>query len=153
MNANETASLARARQLTSRRNALPRLLCSVAAACLACAALAACGGSSSLPGTYTAEVTSRIPAFEGPWTLTLKKGGSYTIENVPNGASFPLGKGSYYTSSALVITTREAGSCGPGIVTGTYKLKHTGNTVKLTLVSDPCSLRPLVLLHSFTKVH
>jgi hypothetical protein len=131
---------------------LPPFICSVAAALLICAALASCGGSSSLPGTYTSKVSSRIPGLNRLWTLTLKKGGSYTIESAPF-IAFSLGKGSYYTSSRLVITTLRPDSCGPGIATGTYKLKRTGNTLKLTLISDPCWLRPLVLLHPFTKMH
>lgn len=114
-------------------------------------AIASCGGSSPLAGTYTAKVSgSRVRVFDGQWTLTLKKGGSYTIQRGPT-VALSRGPGSYYTGSRLVITNAGSGGCGGAGAIGSYGLKHTGNTVTLTTIRDPCFLRPLVLARSFKR--
>jgi hypothetical protein len=122
---------------------------------LAALAVAGCGGSSPLPGTYTTTVSgSSVHIFDGKWTLTLKKGGSYTVEHpTEHGLKLSLspGPGSHYTDSALVITNKPPGGCGGPLATGTYGLKHTGNTVTLTTISDGCSVRPLVLAGVFKR--
>lgn len=153
-----TARLARRESATARTQRGPRVLRRAGLLlllALAALAIAGCGGSSPLPGTYTTTVSgANVHIFDGKWTLTLKKGGSYTVEHpTENGLKFALspGPGSHYTDSALVITNKPPGGCGGPLATGTYALKHTGNTVTLTTISDSCSVRPPVLAHSFKR--
>jgi hypothetical protein len=122
---------------------------------LVAVAVAGCGGSSSLPGSYTTNVSgSPVQIFDGQWTLTLKKGGSYTVEHAVVGnlhLKLSPGPGSHYTDSELVITNKPPGGCGGALATGTYRLKHTGDTVTLTTIGDGCFVRPPVLAHSFKR--
>jgi hypothetical protein len=128
---------------------------------LAALAVAGCGGSSPLPGSYTAKVSrSPVGVFDGQWTLTLRKDGSYTVVRGTQVRSGPgpnselrlsPGPGSHYTATRLVITNKPPGGCGGAQATGTYALKHAGSTVTLKTISDACSIRPLLLERSFKR--
>jgi hypothetical protein len=156
--ARSKSATARARQRGFRVLRRGGALLSLALAALA---VAGCGGSSPLPGSYTAKVSgSTVSVFDGEWTLTLRKDGSYTVVRnrqvrAGSGPNSELrlspGPGSHYTDTRLVITNKPPGGCGGAQATGTYALKHAGSTVTLTTISDACSIRPLLLERSFKR--
>jgi hypothetical protein len=115
----------------------------VAAFATSSVALAAGG----LPGTYTTTVKS--PAqLKGKWTLTLVKGGAYSVRL--NGETVARGR---YTSTATTITLdREQGSGCTGA--GTYAWRRSGKTMTFVRKRETssCQARALVLGHRFTQV-
>ena len=122
-----------------------RTLVLVAITALATSSVALAAGG--LPGTYVTTVTS--PAqLKGTWTLTLAKGGTYTV--ALNGQTVARGK---YTATATTITLdRERGSGCTGA--GTYAWKKSGKTMTFVRKreSASCQARGAVLGHRFTQV-
>jgi hypothetical protein len=123
----------------------PLFLAGVVVLVLGVASVASAAGG--LAGTYTTTISS--PAqLKGKWSLTLIKGGAYSV--ALNGQAVARGR---YTSTATTITLdRERGSGCTGV--GTYAWKKSGKTVKFTKKreSASCQARALVLSHRFTQV-
>jgi hypothetical protein len=99
-----------------------------------------------LAGTYTTTVSS--PAqLKGKWSLTLTKGGAYSVKW--NGEVVARGM---YTSTPKTITLyREQGSGCTGA--GTYAWKRSGKAMTFVRKRETssCQARALVLGHRFTQ--
>jgi hypothetical protein len=122
---------------------------------LTVAALGGCGGSGAPSGAYTthiAPIAGKNGGFiAGDWTVTFKKGGSYTIATNHPTVTLGVGKGSHFQGTTFVINPVVPGSCGPGPDTGTYTMKFAGSAVRFLPVSDPCRIRAFILGRTFTK--
>ena len=111
---------------------------------VASVALAAGG----LVGKYTTTISSP-PQVKGKWSLTLVKGGAYTV--AVNGDAVARGK---YSATATRITFgRESGGSGC-TGSGTYSWKKSGKTLRFTRIREAasCQGRAAVLAHRFTQV-
>src|SRR2546423_1381909 len=110
-------------------------------------ALAACGGTST-PSTPSGAYTTTIanprgaegPLIRGPWTVTFRNGGSFTVTDGRE-RGLTVGSGSYYRGTTFVINPLAAGACGPGRGTGTYRLKLSGKKLTFIRITDPCKTR------------
>jgi hypothetical protein len=124
-----------------------RSLAVVALVLAALAASSAAFGAGGVAGTYATTIKS--PAqLKGKWSLTLAKGGSYTV--AVNGETVARGK---YSATPKTITLfRERGSGCTGA--GTYAWKRAGKTVTFIKKreSPSCQARAVVLSHRFTQV-
>jgi hypothetical protein len=122
-----------------------RALLVAAAAALAISSVAAASGG--LSGTY--ETTIKRPAqLKGTWSLTLAKGGTYTVAVNAQ----PVARGRYSTTPTTITFARERGSACTG--RGTYAWKKSGKLVTFVRKreSSSCQARAAVLAHRFTRV-
>ena len=127
------------------RSKWTRRLACVAVVLLALAASSVALAAGGVVGTYTTTVNSP-PQLKGKWSLTLAKGGTYTV--ALNGKA--LARGSY-AATLTTITLREPDGCGG---TGTYAWKKSGKTMLFIRKreSPSCPERAAVFAHRFTQV-
>jgi hypothetical protein len=111
-------------------------------------ALAGCGGSTSLAGTYETLIPGHKEFLSGKWQITLGKDG--TIKAGRN-VSLAISAGSYWRGDTFVINAPDV-ECGPPNGTGTYKLKLSGGTLHFKPVGDKCQLRAEILSYPYKKV-
>lgn len=86
----------------------------------------------------------------GTWTFNFVKKGSYTIDT-----PFPgLTRGKNTFSGTTMTFNHERSASGKNCrdVRGKYRFTITGKTLRLTLVSDKCQPRRVVLSHKLTKI-
>ena len=121
-----------------------RIAC-VAVVILALAVSSVALAAGGVVGTYTTTVNSP-PQLKGNWSLTLAKGGTYSV--ALNGKALARGT---YSATATTITLREPAGCGG---TGTYAWKKSGKTMRFIRKreSSSCPERAAVLAHRFTQV-
>ena len=122
-----------------------RTLVLVAIVALASSSVALAAGG--LPGTYKTTVSS--PAqLKGTWSLTLAKGGTYTV--AWNGQT--VARGRYAATTTTITLDRERGSGCTGA--GMYAWKKSGKTMTFVRKreSTSCQARATVLGHRFRQV-
>lgn len=108
--------------------------------------------SAAAARTPRGKYRTRIATGElaGTWTINFIKKGSYTIDTPYPGLT--RGKNTFSGTTMTFNHERSASGKNCRDVPGKYRFTITGKTLRLTLVSDKCQPRRVVLSHKLTKI-
>jgi hypothetical protein len=96
-----------------------------------------------LQGTWTSDVEG-TSASSGIWTLTISNS-NWTLQNPVGGDLFSIGPIAV-TETSLLLAADSGCPDQSTVTTGTYTLALTGDSLKITLVSDSCGDRSATLV-------